>query len=283
MNIEIRDLMLRANEIRRLAIDMIYNAQSGHPGGSLSSADILSALYFKVLRVDPKNPLWEERDRFVLSKGHASAAYYAALALRGFFPLEDLKTFRRIGSMLQGHPTIHVPGVDMTTGSLGQGFSNSLGMALSAKIDKKDYLVYVLLGDGECNEGIVWEAALSAAHNNLDNLIAILDRNMYQLDGATEKILSLEPLQDKFRAFGWNVFNVDGHNIEEILNAIDMAKRRNGKPNMIIARTIKGKGVSFMENTHEFHGKAPNKEQYERAIKELDEIEHKIKGADPNE
>ncbi|HEU12631.1 MAG TPA: transketolase, partial [Euryarchaeota archaeon] len=159
MNIEIRDLMLRANEIRRLAIDMIYNAQSGHPGGSLSSADILSALYFKVLRVDPKNPLWEERDRFVLSKGHASAAYYAALALRGFFPLEDLKTFRKIGSMLQGHPTIHVPGVDMTTGSLGQGFSNSLGMALSAKIDKKDYLVYVLLGDGECNEGIVWEAA----------------------------------------------------------------------------------------------------------------------------
>ncbi|MGC9137493.1 MAG: transketolase [Thermoplasmata archaeon] len=283
MNIEIRDLMLRANEIRRLAIDMIYNAQSGHPGGSLSSADILSALYFKVLRVDPKNPLWEERDRFVLSKGHASAAYYAALALRGFFPLEDLKTFRKIGSMLQGHPTIHVPGVDMTTGSLGQGFSNSLGMALSAKIDKKDYLVYVLLGDGECNEGIVWEAALSAAHNNLDNIIAILDRNMYQLDGATEKILSLEPLQDKFRAFGWNVFNVDGHNIEEILNAIDMAKRRNGKPNMIIARTIKGKGVSFMENTHEFHGKAPNKEQYERAIKELDEIEHKIKGADPNE
>jgi len=247
MNIEIRDLMLRANEIRKLAIDMIYNAQSGHPGGSLSSADILSALYFKVLRVDPKNPRWEERDRFVLSKGHASAAYYAALALRGFFPLEDLKTFRKIGSMLQGHPTIHVPGVDMTTGSLGQGFSNSLGMALSAKIDKKDYLVYVLLGDGECNEGIVWEAALSAAHNNLDNLIAILDRNMYQLDGATEKILSLEPLQDKFKAFGWNVFNVDGHNIEEILNAIDMAKRRNGKPNMIIARTIKGKGVSFMK------------------------------------
>ncbi|MCI4433978.1 MAG: transketolase [Thermoplasmata archaeon] len=277
MNTEIQEILLKANEIRKLSLRMIYNAQSGHPGGSLSAADILATLYFKVLRVDPKNPGWDERDRFVLSKGHASAAYYAALALRGYFPIEELFTFRRINSRLQGHPTIHVPGVDMTTGSLGQGFSNSVGMAISGKIDKKDFKVYVLLGDGECNEGIVWEAALSAAHNNLDNLIAILDRNMFQLDGATEKILSLEPIEEKFRAFRWNVYTVNGHNVEELIDAIEKSKQSNGRPNIIIARTVKGKGVSFMENTHEFHGKAPNKEQFEKAMQELNEKEMSIK------
>lgn len=283
MNTEVRDIMLKAYEIRKLSLKMIFNAQSGHPGGSLSSAEILATLYFRVLRIDPKNPRWEERDRFVLSKGHASAAYYAALAMRGYFPIEELFTFRKIGSILQGHPTVHIPGVDMTTGSLGQGISNSIGMAISGKIDKKDYMVYVLMGDGECNEGIVWEAALSAPKYGLDNLIAILDRNMYQLDGATEKILPLEPMEEKFRAFGWNVITVDGHSVFQILSAIESAKESKGKPTIIIAKTVKGKGVSFMENTHEFHGKAPNREQFEMAMKELEDAEAKIIRGELNE
>ncbi|MEM3220549.1 MAG: transketolase, partial [Thermoplasmata archaeon] len=208
MNTEIKEITIKAYEIRKLALKMIYNAQSGHPGGSLSSAEILASLYFKVLRLDPKNPNWEDRDRFILSKGHASAAYYAALALRGFFPLEELFEFRKINSRLQGHPTVHVPGVDMTTGSLGQGLSNAIGMAIAGKLDEKDYTVYVLIGDGEMDEGIVWEAVLNAPHRKLDNLIVILDRNKYQLDGATESILKLEPIEDKFRAFNWEVFTV---------------------------------------------------------------------------
>ncbi|MEM2938512.1 MAG: transketolase, partial [Thermoplasmata archaeon] len=263
MNTEIKEITIKAYEIRKLALKMIYNAQSGHPGGSLSSAEILASLYFKVLRLDPKNPNWEDRDRFILSKGHASAAYYAALALRGFFPLEELFEFRKINSRLQGHPTVHVPGVDMTTGSLGQGLSNAIGMAIAGKLDEKDYTVYVLIGDGEMDEGIVWEAVLNAPHRKLDNLIVILDRNKYQLDGATESILKLEPIEDKFRAFNWEVFTVDGHDVEQILRAIGMAKEKNGKPKIIVANTVKGKGVSFMENTHEFHGKAPNKDQFE--------------------
>ena len=268
---KIRELKLISNEIRIWAIKMIYNAQSGHPGGSLSAADILSALYFHVLRIDPKNPAWEDRDRFVLSKGHASAAYYAALALRGFFPVDELMTFRKIGSRLQGHPTIHLPGVDMTTGSLGQGFSAAIGMAISGKIYGKDYRVYALIGDGEINEGISWEAALSAPHHKLDNLTVILDRNRYQLDGATEEILSLENVEEKFRAFNWEVFTVDGHNIKEILLTLEKAREIKGKPSMIVARTVKGKGVSFMENTSKYHGKAPNKEEFEKAIRELEE------------
>ncbi len=268
---KIRELKLISNEIRIWAIKMIYNAQSGHPGGSLSAADILSALYFHVLRIDPKNPTWEDRDRFVLSKGHASAAFYAALALRGFFPVEELMTFRRIGSRLQGHPTIHLPGVDMTTGSLGQGFSAAIGMAISGKIYGKDYRVYALIGDGEINEGISWEAALSAPHHKLDNLTVILDRNRYQLDGYTEEILSLENVEEKFRAFNWEVFTVDGHNIKEILLTLEKAREIKGKPTMIVARTVKGKGVSFMENTSKYHGRAPNKEEFEKAIKELEE------------
>ncbi|MEM3198864.1 MAG: transketolase [Thermoplasmata archaeon] len=276
MNTEIKEITIKAYEIRKLALKMIYNAQSGHPGGSLSSAEILASLYFKVLRLDPKNPNWEDRDRFILSKGHASAAYYAALALRGFFPLEELFEFRKINSRLQGHPTVHVPGVDMTTGSLGQGLSNAIGMAIAGKLDEKDYTVYVLIGDGEMDEGIVWEAVLNAPHRKLDNLIAILDRNKYQLDGATESILKLEPIEDKFRAFNWEVFTVNGHDVEQILRAIGMAKEKNGKPKIIVANTVKGKGVSFMENTHEFHGKAPNKDQFEKAISELETMERKI-------
>ncbi len=268
---KIRELKLISNEIRIWAIKMIYNAQSGHPGGSLSAADILSALYFHVLRIDPKNPAWEDRDRFVLSKGHASAAYYAALALRGFFPVDELMTFRKIGSRLQGHPTIHLPGVDMTTGSLGQGFSAAIGMAISGKIYGKDYRVYALIGDGEINEGISWEAALNAPHHKLDNLTVILDRNRYQLDGYTEEILSLENVEEKFRAFNWEVFTVDGHNIKEILFTLEKAREIKGKPSMIVARTVKGKGVSFMENTSKYHGKAPNREEFEKAIKELEE------------
>ncbi len=268
---KIKELKLISNEIREWAIKMIYNAQSGHPGGSLSSADILAALYFHVLRIDPKNPSWEDRDRFVLSKGHASAAYYAALAMRGFFPLEELMTFRKIGSRLQGHPTIHVPGVDMTTGSLGQGFSAAIGMAISGKIYGKNYRVYALIGDGEMNEGISWEVALSAPHHKLDNLTVILDRNRYQLDGYTEEILSLESVEDKFKAFNWEVFTVDGHDIKEILMTLEKTKDVKGKPTIIVARTVKGKGVSFMENTSKYHGKAPNKEEFEKALNELEE------------
>jgi len=273
---EIKELKLKANEIRTLSIKMIYNAQSGHPGGSLSSADILATLYFKIMNVDPKNPEWEKRDRFVLSKGHASAAYYAVLAMKGYFSMDELCTFRKMGSRLQGHPTIHVPGVDMTTGSLGQGFSTAVGMAIASKIDNADYSVYTLIGDGESEEGIVWEAAMSAAHNKLDNLISILDRNRYQLDGSTESIISLGNMEDKFRAFNWDVITIDGHDILQIIYALEKAKKRNGKPKMIIANTVKGKGVSFMENTHEFHGKAPNKEQYEKAIKELEQERERI-------
>jgi len=273
---EIKELKLKANEIRTLSIKMIYNAQSGHPGGSLSSADILATLYFKIMNVDPKNPEWEKRDRFVLSKGHASAAYYAVLAMKGYFSMDELCTFRKMGSRLQGHPTIHVPGVDMTTGSLGQGFSTAVGMAIASKIDNADYSVYTLIGDGESEEGIVWEAAMSAAHNKLDNLISILDRNSYQLDGSTESIISLGDMEDKFRAFNWDVITIDGHDILQIIYALEKAKKRNGKPKMIIANTVKGKGVSFMENTHEFHGKAPNKEQYEKAIKELEQERERI-------
>jgi len=273
---EIKELKLKANEIRTLSIKMIYNAQSGHPGGSLSSADILATLYFKIMNVDPKNPEWEKRDRFVLSKGHASAAYYAVLAMKGYFSMDELCTFRKMGSRLQGHPTIHVPGVDMTTGSLGQGFSTAVGMAIASKIDNADYSVYTLIGDGESEEGIVWEAAMSAAHNKLDNLISILDRNRYQLDGSTESIISLGDMEDKFRAFNWDVITIDGHDILQIIYALEKAKKRNGKPKMIIANTVKGKGVSFMENTHEFHGKAPNKEQYEKAIKELEQERERI-------
>lgn len=260
----------KSKEIRKLILQMTFNAKSGHPGGSLSAADIITYLYFKEMRIDPANPYWDERDRFVLSKGHASPALYAALALRGYFPLEKLNTFRRINSDLQGHVVNHLPGVDSTGGSLGQGLSNAIGMALSGVIRKKGYRVFAMIGDGESQEGSIWEAALAASHYNLSNLIVFLDRNMIQLDGFTEKIMSLGDLESKFRSFGWKSKTINGHDFKEIGEAIQWAETQEG-PKMIVAKTIKGKGVSFMENNPEYHGKpVPNKELLEKAIREIE-------------
>lgn len=266
----IEDLKEKARTIRRHIVRMIYEAGSGHPGGSLSSADVITALYFHVLRIDPKNPEWEDRDRFVLSKGHACPALYAALAERGFFPIEELHTLRKIGSRLQGHPDMRkTPGVESSTGSEGQGLSVGIGMALAAKLDRKSYRIYVMLGDGENDCGQIWEAAMASSHFKVDNLTAILDRNRIQLDGPTEQIMSLEPLADKWKAFGWHVLEIDGHDFRQILSAFDTAKEIKGRPTIIISHTVKGKGVSFMEGAVAFHGNAPNKEEYEKAMKEL--------------
>ena len=264
------ELVEKAKEIRREIIEEVYQAQSGHPGGSLSIADILTVLYFKELNIDPKNPEWAERDRFVLSKGHCSPALYAALASRGFFEKEQLKTFRKLDSNLQGHPDRkHIPGVDMTTGSLGQGLSAANGMAISAKLDKKSYRVYCVLGDGEIEEGQVWEAAMTANKYHLDNLCVIVDNKNLQIDGKIEEVMSPYPIDEKFRSFGFEVIKIDGHNIEEIIKAFEVARNIKGKPTCIIASTIKGKGVSFMENQASWHGKAPNDEQYKQAISEF--------------
>ncbi len=266
----IEELNKKVLIIRRHIIEMITEAGSGHPGGSLSSADILTALYFRVMNIDPKNPKWPERDRFVLSKGHAAPVLYATLAERGYFPKEELMTLRKTGSMLQGHPDMKVtPGVDMTTGSLGQGLSCANGMALAGKLDKKDYRVYVLMGDGELEEGQIWEAAMTSAHYKLDNLTAFVDHNGLQIDGPIEKVMSPEVVQDKFKAFGWNVIDIDGHNIAQIIEATEKAKQVKGKPTVIVAKTIKGKGVPFMENQAGWHGKAPSREQAEEALKAL--------------
>lgn len=266
----IEELNKKALIIRRHIIEMIAEAGSGHPGGSLSSADILTALYFHVMNIDPKNPKWPERDRFVLSKGHAAPVLYATLAERGYFPKEELMTLRKTGSMLQGHPDMKAtPGVDMTTGSLGQGLSCANGMALAGKLDKKDYRVYVLMGDGELEEGQIWEAAMTSAHYKLDNLTAFVDHNGLQIDGPIEKVMSPEVVQDKFRAFGWNVIDIDGHNINQIIEATEKARQVKGKPTVIVAKTIKGKGVPFMENQAGWHGKAPGREQAEEALKAL--------------
>jgi len=266
----IEELNKKALIIRRHIIEMITEAGSGHPGGSLSSADILTALYFHVMNIDPKNPKWPDRDRFVLSKGHAAPVLYATLAERGYFPKEELMTLRKTGSMLQGHPDMKVtPGVDMTTGSLGQGLSCANGMALAGKLDKKDYRVYVLMGDGELEEGQIWEAAMTSAHYKLDNLTAFVDHNGLQIDGPIEKVMSPEVVQDKFKAFGWNVIDIDGHNIAQIIEATEKAKQVKGKPTVIVAKTIKGKGVPFMENQAGWHGKAPSREQAEEALKAL--------------
>ena len=268
MNIE--DLKQKAKEIRKDIIEEVYNAKSGHPGGSLSIADIMAVLYFNELRIDEKNPRWQDRDRVVLSKGHCSPALYAALAERGFFSKETLKSFRKIESNLQGHPDLNkVPGVDMTSGSLGQGLSVANGMAISAKMDNKDYRVYVILGDGEIEEGQVWEAAMTANKYKLDNLCVIVDNNNLQIDGTIEEVMSSYPINEKFKSFGFNVLNIDGNNIEEIINAFEGAKKTKDKPTCIIAKTIKGKGVSFMENKAEWHGKAPSEEEYTQAMKEL--------------
>ena len=268
MNIE--DLKMKAKEIRKDIIEEVYNAKSGHPGGSLSIADIMAVLYFNELRIDEKNPRWEERDRLVLSKGHCSPALYAALAERGFFDKEDLKSFRKIESNLQGHPDLNkVPGVDMTSGSLGQGLSIANGMAIAGKMDNKNYRVYTILGDGEIEEGQIWEAAMTANKYKLDNLCVIVDNNNLQIDGTIEEVMSSYPIDEKFKSFGFNVLTIDGNNIEEILNGFEIAKQTKNKPTCIIAKTIKGKGVSFMENKAEWHGKAPNEEEYEEAMKNL--------------
>jgi len=267
------DLKRMATVIRKHVIEQVFNASSGHPGGSLSCADIITVLYFNEMNIDPGNPQWEDRDRFVLSKGHCSPALYAALAERGFFPVEDLKGFRSIDSYLQGHPSLKdVPGVDMSTGSLGQGISAAVGMALAGKCDKKSYRVYALLGDGELEEGQVWEALMAAAHYKLDNLVAVLDHNGLQIDGKITEVLSPESVEKKFEAFGWETINIDGHDIDQIMDAFKKAREVKGKPTLIVAKTIKGKGVSFMENEAGWHGSAPNREQRDQAIAELDAL-----------
>ena len=275
-----RELELKriANNIRKGIIEGVYSAKCGHPGGSLSIADLLAYLYFEELRIDPKNPKDENRDRFVLSKGHTAPALYAALAERGYFEVEELKTLRKTTSRLQGHPDMKgTPGVDMTTGSLGLGFSAACGMALSGKVYNKDYRVYTILGDGESEEGQVWEAAMFAAHYKLDNLVAILDWNGLQIDGPIAEVMNPTPHDTKFEAFGWHVISIDAHDLNQIEAALAEAKTVKGKPTMIIAKSVKGKGVSYMENKCEWHGAAPKEDQYLVAMEELNKIEESIK------
>lgn len=260
-----------ATRLRRHIVSMVAEASSGHPGGSLSAVEILTALYFDIMRVDNTRPTWSQRDLFVLSKGHASPVLYAALAERGFFDQEELLTFRKIDSRLQGHPDRKLtPGVDMTSGSLGQGLSAANGMALAAKLDEHERWVYVLLGDGELQEGQVWEAAMTSAHYKLDNVIAFVDYNNLQIDGEVSSVMEVAPLADKFRAFGWHVQEIDGHDFAQIFAAVTLAKEATGQPSVIIARTVKGKGVSYMENQAGWHGSAPNPEQAQQALKELE-------------
>jgi len=272
-NTERKNLQILACKVRIGAIEGVYNAKSGHPGGSLSAADLFTYLYFKEMKVDPKNPKDENRDRFVLSKGHCAPGLYAALALKGYFPWDELKKLRHIGAMLQGHPDMKgTPGVDMSTGSLGQGVSAACGMAVAGKLDNKDYRVYSILGDGELEEGQVWEASMFAAHHKLDNLCFIVDNNGLQIDGTVAEIGGPEPIDEKFRSFGFDVQVIDGHNFDEIEKALDHAKTVKGKPSAIIAKTIKGKGVSFMENQVNWHGAAPNAAQYEVAMYDLNKV-----------
>jgi transketolase len=264
------ELETMAKKIRRHIVEMIGRAGSGHPGGSLSATDIVTCLYFNILRYDPVNPKWPDRDRFILSKGHAAPVLYSALAEAGYIPLESLSTLRKINSILQGHAdSHHTPGVELTAGSLGQGLSFSIGVALAGRLSSKTYRVYTLLGDGECDEGQVWEAAMAAAHFKVDNLTAIVDNNGLQIDGWNKDVMSLDPFTDKWKAFGWHVIEIDGHRIPQILEAFKEAQSVKGKPSVIIAHTIKGKGVSFMENQAGFHGKAPNAEQVKIALEEL--------------
>jgi transketolase len=267
---QIKELEGKAKQIRRLIIQMLAKAGSGHPGGSLSATDLITVLFFAVLRHNPKEPTSPERDRFHMSKGHCCPLWYAVLAESGYFSKDKLWTLRELGSILQGHPDRRTPGVDVASGSLGQGLSVGLGMSLAAKIDKRSYRVYVLLGDGETQEGNIWEAAMACSHFKCDNLCAILDYNGFQIDGKVKDIMNLEPLVAKWQAFGWHTIEIDGHNISEILRAFEEAKAAKGKPSIIIAHTIKGKGVSFMENVVDFHGRAPTKEEAERALKELE-------------
>ena len=267
-----------AYEIRNGIVTAVHSAKSGHPGGSLSAADILTYLYFEEMNVDPKDPKKADRDRFVLSKGHIAPALYATLAEKGYFPKEDLKTLRHVGSYLQGHPDMkHIPGVDMSSGSLGQGISAAVGMALSAKLDSKDYRTYALLGDGEIQEGQVWEAAMFAGARKLDNLVVIVDNNGLQIDGDIADVCSPYPIADKFKAFNFNVIEIDAHDFDQIADAFRKAKSTKGMPTAIIAKSIKGKGVSFMENQAGWHGSAPNDEQYAQAMADLDKIGESLK------
>ena len=268
---EIKQLQINATKARMGAVIGTYNAKSGHPGGSLSAADVFTYLYFKEMNVDPENSDWADRDRFVLSKGHCAPSLYAILALKGFFDWEELKTLRHVGAMLQGHPDMKgTPGIDMSTGSLGQGVSTACGMAKAAKMDNKDSRVYTVLGDGECEEGQVWEAAMFASHNNLDNLVVIVDQNGLQIDGTVAEVGGIEPLDEKFRSFGFNVLKVDGHSFEELDEAFANARQTKGMPTAILMQTVKGKGVSFMENQVGWHGKATNDEEYKVAMAELE-------------
>ncbi len=274
----IKLLKEKASNVRKDIVQMICAAKSGHPGGSLSAADIVTALYFDEMNIDPANPKMEGRDRFVLSKGHAAPVIYAALAERGYFSKDLLGTLRQYGSILQGHPDMKkVPGVEISTGSLGQGLSVANGMALSAKISKEDFRTYVLMGDGELQEGQIWEAAMTAAHYKLDNICAFVDFNNLQIDGNVDKVMGVEPLDKKWEAFGWNVLKIDGHDMEAILDALAKAKECKGKPTVVIAETTKGKGVSFMENVCGFHGVAPTEEETAKAVAELEHVE-KIEG-----
>ena len=267
------ELMKMANEVRKGAITAVHSAKSGHPGGSLSAADIYTYLYFEEMNVDPKDPKKADRDRFVLSKGHTAPGYYATLANKGFFPVEDLTTLRKVGSYLQGHPDMkHIPGVDMSSGSLGQGISAAVGMAISAKLNDASYRVYTLLGDGEIQEGQVWEAAMLAGHRKLDNLVVIVDNNNLQIDGTVEEVNSPYPIDKKFEAFNFHVINIDGHDFYAIDAAFKEAREIKGQPTAIIAKTVKGKGVSFMENQVSWHGFAPNDEQYAVAMADLEKV-----------
>ncbi len=265
----VKQLERVARDVRALIIKMLAKAGSGHPGGSLSAVEILTTLYFSVMRHDPENPSWEDRDRFHLSKGHACPVLYAVLAKAGYFDESELWNLRKFGSILQGHADRRTPGVEVSTGSLGQGLSIALGMALGARVQKKSYRVYCLLGDGEIQEGNIWEAAMAAAHYNVGNLCAILDYNKFQIDGSVDEIMSLEPIEDKWEAFGWHTIVVDGHDISDLISAFEQAKEIKKKPTIIIAQTVKGKGVSFMEHVVDFHGRAPTPEEEKKALEEI--------------
>jgi len=266
------ELQKHANEVRKGIVTAVHSAKAGHPGGSLSAADVFTFLYFEEMNIDPKNPDMETRDRFVLSKGHTAPGLYSALANRGYFPVEDLKTLRKLGSYLQGHPCIHIPGVDMSSGSLGQGISAAVGMALGGKLGNKDFRVYTMLGDGEIQEGQVWEAAMFAGFRKLDNLCVIVDNNNLQIDGPIDEVCSPYPIDKKFEAFNFHVINADAHDFDSLRAAFDEAKATKGMPTCIVVKSVKGKGVSFMENNVAWHGTAPNDEQYAEAMADLDKI-----------
>lgn len=271
------ELQKQANEIRKGILNAVFHAKSGHPGGSLSAADMMTYLYFEEMNIDPKQPQMEERDRFVLSKGHCAPGLYSTLANRGFFPVEDLKTLRHVGSYLQGHPDMkHIPGVDMSSGSLGQGLSAAVGMALAGKMDQKNYRVYAMIGDGEIQEGQIWEAAMFAGHRQLDNLVVILDNNGLQIDGCIDDVCSPNPIDKKFEAFQFHVICINGNNFDEIEKALNEARQIKGKPCAIIMKTQKGQGVSFMENNAGWHGKAPNEEEFKQAMAELEKAGESI-------